>query len=101
MAPQNERKKKGNKDQLRGWLKGLPLVESLLLGVALEPLVLYDKAHTLVEGGGEGRRLLPQQDVNGGGDGVTELGALAGGGFAAFRVLAVHQAVYKNKLFQI
>jgi hypothetical protein len=27
----------------------LPLVEALLLGVALEPLILYDKAHALVE----------------------------------------------------
>jgi hypothetical protein len=79
LAPEKERKIKGNKDQLRGWLRGLPLVEPLLLGVALEPLVLDNEAHALVERGGEGGRLLPQQDVNGGGHGVTELRALAGG----------------------
>ncbi len=58
---------------------GLPLVESLLLGVALEALVLDDEAHPLVEGGRDGGRLLPEEDVNGGGHGVAELGPLAGG----------------------
>ena len=70
-----------------------PLVESLLLGVALQAAVLDDEPHPLVEAGGDGGRLLAQQDVDGGGDGVAELGVLAGGVLATLGVLTVHQAV--------
>ena len=70
-----------------------PLVEALLLGVALEAAVLDDEAHALVEAGGDGGRLLPQQDVDGAGHGVAQLRVLARRRLAALGVLAVHQPV--------
>ena len=74
----------------------LPFIESLLLGVALQSPVLDDEPHPLVEGCGDGRRLFPQEDVDGSGDGVAELGVFTHGGLAALRVLAVHQAVWRT-----
>lgn len=43
----------------------VPFIECVLLGVALEASFLNEKFHALVERGGDGRRLLPQQDVDG------------------------------------
>ena len=74
----------------------LPFIEALLLGVALKAPVLYDEPHPLVEGCGDGWRLFPQEDVDGSGDGVAELGVFTHGGLAALRVLAVHQAVWRT-----
>ena len=71
----------------------LPFIEPFLLGVALQTPVLYDEPHPLVEGGGDGRRLFPEENVYGGGDGVTELGVFTDRALTALRVLAVHQAV--------
>lgn len=71
----------------------LPFVEPLLLGVALEAAVLDDEPHPLVEGGGDGGRLLPEQDVDGGGHGVAELGVFTGGRLATLGVLTVHQPI--------
>ena len=71
----------------------LPLVEALLLGIALKALVLDDEAHSLVEGGRDGGRLFAEQDVDGRGHGVAELRALAGRRFTALRVLTDHQTV--------
>ena len=72
----------------------LPFVEPLLLGVALEAAVLNDEPHPLVEGGRDGGWLLPQEDVDGGGHGVAQLGVFTGGRLAALGVLTVHQAIY-------
>ena len=71
----------------------LPFIEPFLLGVALQPPVLYDEPHPLVEGRGDGWGLFPQENVYGGGDCVTELGVLTDRTLATLRVLAVHQAV--------
>ena len=71
----------------------LPFIEPFLLGVALQPPVLYDEPHPLVEGRGDGWGLFPQENVYWGGDGVTELGVLTDGTLTTLRVLAVHQAV--------
>ena len=71
----------------------LPFIEPLLLGVALEAPVLYDEPHPLVEGGGDGWRLFPEEDVYGGGHSVAELGVFTDLALTALRVLAVHQTV--------
>ena len=71
----------------------LPFVEPLLLGVALEAAVLDDEPHPLVEGGGDGGRLLPEQDVDGGGHGVAELGVFTGRSLTTLGVFTVHQPV--------
>ena len=76
----------------------LPFIESGTLDVALKSLVLDDELHLLEEGGGHGRRLLPQQDVDGLRHGVAELALLADRALAAFRVFAIRQTICnKNK----
>ena len=67
----------------------LPLVESRPLDIALESFVLDDELHPLEERCRDGRRLLPQQDVDGLWHCVAELAVLAHGVFAALGVLAV------------
>ena len=52
----------------------LPFIEAFLLGVALQASVLYDEPHPLVEGGRDGWRLFPEENVNGSRDSVAELG---------------------------
>ena len=70
-----------------------PLVERGVLCVTLQASLLDDEAHFLEEGG-RGRRGLPlEEDVDGPGDGGTELGTLAVGTVAALGVLTVCEAV--------
>ncbi len=70
-----------------------PLVEALPLDVALQSPVLDDELHPLEEGGGDGGRLLPQQDVDRVRHGVAQLALGADGVLAALGILAVGEAV--------
>ncbi len=71
----------------------IPFVESGTLNVTLKSFVLDDELHLLEEGGRHGRRLLPEEDVDGLWHRVAELALLADGTLAALRVLAIGQAV--------
>ena len=71
----------------------LPFIEPFLLSVALQAPVLYDEPHPLVEGRRDGRRLFPEENVYGSGDGVAELGVFTDRALTALRVLTVNQAV--------
>lgn len=74
-----------------------PLVERCGLGVGLQRSFLDDEAHPLEEGGGDGRWLLPQQDVDGVVGAVAKIGLLAGCAGAAFRVLTVREAIWRRR----
>ena len=77
------------------WLLSLlsPFIKCAVLGVSLQRSLLDDEPHLLKEGGGGGRRLSLQEDVDGLGDGVAQLVALTVAALTALRVLAVSQSV--------
>lgn len=75
----------------------LPLVEAGSLYVALESLVLDDELHPLEEGGRDGGRLLPQQDVDGLGHRVAQLAVLADWVLATLGILAIRQTIWKRR----
>lgn len=78
----------------------LPGIESRGLSIVLDGAFLHDEAHALEEGGSDGGRLFPQQDVNGVDRGETQRRALTLVRRTALRVCAVHQAVCSYKILQ-
>ncbi len=73
-----------------------PLVEALFGHVALHALVLYDELHALEEGGGDGGRVLPQQNVDWLRHSVAELAPLADWALAALGIFTVSQSIWKR-----
>lgn len=73
--------------------KNPPFIERFLFCVVLQTTFIDEELHPFEEGGGDGGRLFPKEDVYRFGRGYAELAALTGGTLAALRVFTVYQTV--------
>lgn len=71
----------------------IPFVERLEARVVLQASLVNQELHALKEGGRDGWRLFPQQDVDGFGRAHTQLAHATRGILATFGVLAVHESI--------
>lgn len=73
----------------------LPLIECLEFGVILKAALVNDEFHAFEEGGGNGGRLLAEEDVDGLWTCDAQLIRHAGRLRTTFGILAISQTVWK------